>query len=96
MDRTDAEGRQLTGDALAAAGFAVTGSTVGYRAPLSVDEVVGGVFSAVPADELPAPAERDRFAATAREAPAPFGPLTEEVGVTLQFGALSSAFQPDG
>jgi hypothetical protein len=54
-----------------------------------VDTVVGGVFSAVPADELPAPAERDRFAATVREALAPFGPLTEEVGVTLQFGALS-------
>jgi SAM-dependent methyltransferase len=87
--QTDAEGRKLTSDAQAAAGFVVTESTVDYRVPLSVDEVVGGVFSAIPADELPAPAERDRFAATVREALAPFGQLTEEVGVTLQFGTLS-------
>ena len=86
--QTDDEGRRLTADALAAAGFVVSESTVDYRAPLTADEVVGGVFSAVPAGDLPPLVERDRFAATVREALLPFAPLTEAVSVKLQFGAL--------
>jgi hypothetical protein len=84
--QTDAEGRQLTSDALAAAGFLVTESTVDYVAPLSLEAVVGGVFSAIPSDDLPPPAERDRFAATVRAELRPFEPLTEQVSVRLQFG----------
>jgi SAM-dependent methyltransferase len=86
--QTDAKGRQLTSDALAAAGFLVTESTVDYLAPLSVEAVVGGVFSAIPAGDLPPPAARDRFAARVGEALRPFEPLTESVSVKLQFGAL--------
>jgi SAM-dependent methyltransferase len=84
--QTDDKGRQLTSDALAAAGFLVTESTVDYRAPLSVDAVVGGVFSAIPSDDLPPLAEREGFAATVRAALRPFEPLTESVSVKLQFG----------
>jgi hypothetical protein len=84
--QTDDKGRRLTSDALAAAGFVVTESTVEYRAPLSVEAIVGGVFSAVPSDDLPPLAERDRFAATVRQALRPFEPISELVGVTLQFG----------
>ena len=50
---TDAGSRRGYRDAMAAAGYATAEERVDYEAPLDVDEIVGGVFSAMSADQLP-------------------------------------------
>src|SRR5262245_53609644 len=60
---TDEAGRQRNRDALQAAGFNVVDVAVDYDATLTVDELVGGLFSAMAADQLPAPPRRAEFAA---------------------------------
>ena len=83
--QTDEAGRRLNRDALQAAGYHVVESAVDYGATLTVDELVGGLFSAMSADELP-PQRRAEFAAQLRDALAASEPLTEHVRVWLQFG----------
>jgi SAM-dependent methyltransferase len=83
--QTDHKGRALTSDALARAGYRIGETTVGYDAPLTVDELVGGAFSAVTESELPPPSVRRAFADSLRERLGD-DDLTEHVRVTLQFG----------
>jgi SAM-dependent methyltransferase len=80
--QTDEAGRRLTTAALESAGYRVASTTVGYDASLSVDQLVGGLFSALSADRLPAPERRAEFAARL----ATDRPMIEHVRVTLQFG----------
>jgi SAM-dependent methyltransferase len=83
--QTDAAGRRLNSTALAEAGYRVSETAVDYTAELTIDDLVGGVFSAMSADVLPAPEQRAEFAGELRET---LGsePLTERVRVWLQFG----------
>lgn len=83
--QTDAAGRQLNRDALTAAGYRVVESSVDYHAELTIDQLVGSVFSAMSADQLQ-PARREEFATMVHDALAGREPLTEHVRVWLQFG----------
>jgi SAM-dependent methyltransferase len=87
--QTDDEGRRLNRDALVSAGYRVVESFVDYDAPLSVEELAGGLFSAMSADQLPPPAGREEFVARMRDALRGQEPLTERVRVSLQFGHLA-------
>jgi SAM-dependent methyltransferase len=84
--QTDEAGRRRNRDALAAAGFRVVESAVDYDAPLTVDELVGGLYSAMAADQLPSPRRRVEFAARLHDALAASEPLIEHVRVWLQVG----------
>ncbi|RLK25902.1 methyltransferase family protein [Micromonospora sp. M71_S20] len=84
--QTDAAGRRRNRDALAAAGYRVVESSVEYAAPLTVHDMVGGVFSAMSAHLLPPPPERAAFTAEVRDALGGREAVTERVHVSLQFG----------
>jgi SAM-dependent methyltransferase len=84
--QTDEAGRRLNQDALERAGFQVTESAVSYDAPLAVDDVIGGVLSALSGDGMPSAESQAEFAARVRSALAPHGPLTEHVTVWIQTG----------
>jgi hypothetical protein len=83
--QTDEAGRRLNRQALASAGYQVVEDCVDYEAQLTVDQLVGGVFSALSVDRLPPPESRQEFAAMVHDAVGP-DPLTEHVRVWLQFG----------
>jgi trans-aconitate methyltransferase len=83
---TDEASQRRYADALAAAGYAVDARVVEYSAPLTVEEIVGGVFSAMSPDRLPAAEERPAFTERVRAALAPHGPLRERVRVRLLTG----------
>jgi SAM-dependent methyltransferase len=82
--QTDEAGRALNRDALTSAGYRVVESSVDYHAELTIDQLIGGVFSAMSAGQPSA--GRQEFAAQLRDALAGLGPLTEHVRVWLQFG----------
>lgn len=84
--QTDDAGRRLNRDALERAGYRVTEAAVSYDAPLAVDDVIGGVFSALSGDAMPSAESRAEFGARVRAALAPQGPLTEHVTVWIQTG----------
>ncbi|MEV0325655.1 class I SAM-dependent methyltransferase [Micromonospora echinospora] len=84
--QTDEAGRQRNRDALVAAGYRVTETSVRYDAPLTLDDMVGGAFSALPADRLPRPQDRAAFAGEVRSALGGCEVVTERVDVWLQFG----------
>ncbi|WP_327676063.1 class I SAM-dependent methyltransferase [Kitasatospora sp. NBC_00458] len=66
---TAAAERDQYARALSAAGFADVGESVlDYEDTLTPDRLLGTVFSAIPASELPAPADRPAFAARLRAA----------------------------
>ena len=85
--QTDAAGRRRNRDALEAAGYRVVESEVGYDATLTVDELVGGLFSAMSLGELP-PGRRAEFAAGLHDALGAAEPLTEHVQVWVQAGTV--------
>jgi SAM-dependent methyltransferase len=86
--QTDDEGRALNRKALESAGYRVAESTVDYDAALTIDDLIGGIFSAVSADKLPPVPERNQFADQLYTALAPNDHVTEHVRVHLQFGHL--------
>ncbi|MER5222405.1 class I SAM-dependent methyltransferase [Streptomyces flaveus] len=57
-----------------------------YRDELSLDQIVGGVFSAIPAGELPTPGERPAFAERVRRALPDQRSFVEEVKVSALVG----------
>ncbi len=61
--QTDDAGRRLNREALTSAGYRVVESSVDYPAEVTVDELIGGVFSAMSADRLRPRARREQFAA---------------------------------
>jgi SAM-dependent methyltransferase len=81
------EDRVRYGRALEAAGYGgVREIVVEYRDELSVDQIVGGVFSAIPAGELPAAGERAAFAERIRLALPPGSSFVEGVRVSVLVG----------
>jgi hypothetical protein len=86
---TDIRSRRQHQRALSAAGFTdITETTVGYRDELDPDQVVGHLYSTMPIDRLPAPADRPAFAAGVRDALGTQSPLTEHVQVTTLLGHI--------
>ncbi|MFD9888782.1 class I SAM-dependent methyltransferase [Amycolatopsis sp. NPDC059027] len=85
---TDEVSRERYRAELAAAGYQVDVRTIEYAGDLDVDTIVGGVFSAMSVDRLPAPERRAEFAARVREALAPHMPFVESVRVRLLTGRV--------
>ncbi|MDS0138259.1 class I SAM-dependent methyltransferase [Amycolatopsis sp. CM201R] len=83
---TDDASQERYANALAAAGYAVSSTVVEYSAPLSVEEIAGGVFSAMSPDQLPGLDARPEFTERIRAAVAPHGPVRERVRVRLLTG----------
>ncbi|MDQ7802536.1 class I SAM-dependent methyltransferase [Amycolatopsis sp. A133] len=83
---TDDASQERYAKALAAAGYAVDSTVVEYFALLSVEEMAGGVFSAMSPEQLPGPDARPAFTERVREAVAPHGPLRERVRIRLLTG----------
>jgi SAM-dependent methyltransferase len=63
-------------------GFAVQDHRVDYTAPLSIEQIVGGVFSAM-SERIPPPEDRDRFAADLAQQLPGGGPFLEHVPVRI-------------
>ncbi|MEO3750690.1 methyltransferase domain-containing protein [Streptomyces sp. B6B3] len=75
--------RERYAGALEAAGFeGVREIAVDYRDELTFDDLVGGVYSAMPVDALPTAADRPAFATRLREALPP-APYVEDVRVSI-------------
>src|SRR5258705_3955069 len=87
--QTDDAGRQLNHEALTSAGYRVVESSVDYQAEVTVERLVGGIFSAMSADRLHSRANREEFAAQVGDALAGLEPLTEQIRVSLQFGHIA-------
>ncbi|WP_181788495.1 class I SAM-dependent methyltransferase [Streptomyces phytophilus] len=86
---TGADDRRRYAQALEAAGFAeVRESVLEYGVELGLDEVVGSVCSAIPADRLPGPQERTAFAERIRRALPP-PPYRESVRVATLLGRVT-------
>ncbi|MFJ7218426.1 class I SAM-dependent methyltransferase [Amycolatopsis sp. NPDC098790] len=83
---TDPASQSRYADALSAAGYAVDSQVISYDAVVSVEEIVGGVFSAMSPSQLPAADERPAFTERVRRALSPFGPLREQVRVRVLTG----------
>ncbi|WDZ82637.1 class I SAM-dependent methyltransferase [Micromonospora cathayae] len=89
--QTDGAGRLRNRDALVRAGYRYAESLVEYDAPLTIDDMVGGVFSAMSADRLPSTPDRATFTEEVRDALGGRDRVTERVRVWLQFGTTGSA-----
>lgn len=85
---TDDVSQQRYRDSLTAAGYEVAVAAVDYTDELSLDQIVGGVYSALPLARLPSPEQRPDFAARLRQALAPHRPFTEQVQVTILTGQV--------
>lgn len=83
---SDARTQREYADSLADAGFEVTESTFTYDEELTLDEVIGGVYSALSVDQLPPPDRRAEFADGVAEALTPHAPFVEHVPVTALLG----------
>ncbi|PTA46092.1 class I SAM-dependent methyltransferase [Micromonospora sp. RP3T] len=88
--QTDEAGRRLNREALVAAGYRYAEAGVAYDAALTVEDMVGGVFSAMSADRLPTAERRAAFTAEVRDALGGRNAVTERVHVWLQYGARDS------
>jgi len=85
---TDEQSQRRYHQALAHAGFDVLSASVDYAAELGVDQIVGGVYSALPQDRLPAPAERPAFADQVRAALGPQERFREQIHVAILTGRI--------
>ncbi|SFJ75725.1 Ubiquinone/menaquinone biosynthesis C-methylase UbiE [Streptomyces pini] len=84
---TGASDRLRYAQALEAAGFEdVREILIEYSDELTFDQLVGGVCSAIPADELPGPEARPAFAERIRRSLPPGRYFTEEVVVSVLVG----------
>jgi SAM-dependent methyltransferase len=85
---TDEQSQQRYREALKAAGFDVVSTAVDYVAELDLDQIVGGVYSAMSEDRLPAPDERPGFTEQFRAALGPDERFIEHVHVAIQIGRV--------
>jgi SAM-dependent methyltransferase len=80
---TDEQSQHRYAALLAAAGFDVRSASVDYDVSLDLDQIVGGVFSALGADLLPPPGERAAFAEQLRAALPAIDRFPEHVRVAV-------------
>ena len=85
---TDAQSQGRYREALAAAGYEVRSAAVDYDVELTLGELVGGIYSALGADQLPTPGERIAFAEQIGQAIAPRDHVTEHVHVAILAGRM--------
>jgi trans-aconitate methyltransferase len=85
---SDAETQQRYAESLRAAGYAVHTNTVDYTDELTVEQIIGGICSALPNDKLPTPAQRPGFEAQIKVALKPHAPFIEHVQVTTLMGQV--------
>jgi SAM-dependent methyltransferase len=85
---TDQQSQQRYQHALTMAGFEVSSAAFDYAAELTFDQLVGGVYSALPVDRLPAPDQRPAFAEQLRRAVGPHERFTEPVHVAILTGRI--------
>lgn len=85
---TDDQSQQRYQEDLALAGFDVLSSAVDYVADLDLDQLVGGIYSALPANQLPASDQRPGFADEIRRAVAPHEHFSEDVHVAILAGRI--------
>jgi ubiquinone/menaquinone biosynthesis C-methylase UbiE len=85
---TDQESQQRYRHALTKAGFEVSGAAFDHAAELTFDQLVGGIYSALPVDRLPAPDQRPAFAEQLRQAVGPQERFTEPVHVAILTGRI--------
>ena len=82
---TDEQSQRRYQEDLAAAGFGVFTTGVEYVASLDMDQLVGGIYSAM-GSRLPAASERPAFAEQVRAAVAPHDRFCERVHVAIVLG----------
>ena len=68
------------------AGLGVTETCYDYTSDLDLGHLVGSLYSAIPARQLPPPDQRTAFADQIRRAVAPHAPFTEHVPVRMLLG----------
>ncbi len=85
---TDDASQQRYRDAMTEAGLDVTEIRYDYTDELDFDHLVGGVFSALPAQRLPPPGQRAAFADQIRRAVTPHAPFIEPVPVRMLIGRV--------
>ncbi|WP_406449064.1 methyltransferase domain-containing protein [Streptomyces sp. NBC_01622] len=86
---TAADDRRRYAEALRAAGFTdVRETVIDYGDELSIDEIIGGVYSAIPADKLPGQEDRPAFAERIHRS-LPSGPYPESVQVSVLVGRVT-------
>ena len=85
---TDDASQQRYRDSLTAAGYDVVATYVDYTDELTAEQIIGGVWSALPVDRLPTPEERPDFAARLRHTLEPHLPFTERIRVTTLIGRI--------
>jgi SAM-dependent methyltransferase len=85
---TDEQSQRRYQDDLASAGFEVLAAAVDYVAELDLDQLVGGVYSALAVSQLPAPDQRPAFAEQIRRAVAPHEHFSERVHVAILAGRM--------
>jgi SAM-dependent methyltransferase len=85
---TDEQSQRRYQQALAAAGYQVRCAAVDYVADLDVDQVVGGVYSALRVDQLPAPGQRAAFADQLGQALGGQDHFSEQVHVAIVAGRV--------
>lgn len=90
---TDTDSQLRYRAALSTAGFDVRETHLRYAAELDLEQLVGGIYSALPVDQLPPPDQRPRFAEQIRRALHPDQRFVEHVDVTLLIGIKN---QPPG
>jgi ubiquinone/menaquinone biosynthesis C-methylase UbiE len=83
---TDEQSLQRYTEALMRTGFEVSSAAVDYTAHLSFDQLLGGVYSAMPVDRLPAQEQRLAFAEQMRTAVGSQERFTEPVHVAILLG----------
>lgn len=74
---TDDASQQRYRDTMTKGGLEVTETRYDYTDELVLDHLIGGVYSALPAQRLPPPDQRTAFADQIRRAVAPHAPFTE-------------------
>jgi hypothetical protein len=83
---TDAASQQRYADGLRAAGFDVHATSVDYTDEIDLDQLVGGLYSAFSAEQLPTPEQRPIFAEQIRQTLLPLERVSEPVEVAILIG----------
>jgi len=85
---TDEQSQRRYQQALAGPGYEVACAAVDYVADLDLDRLVGGVYSAMAADQLPAPGQRAAFADQLGQALGGRDHFSEQVHVAIVAGRI--------
>jgi SAM-dependent methyltransferase len=83
---TDEASQRRYRDSLTAAGFDVRDASIEYTDDLDFEHLVGGLYSAFPASQLPPADQRPAFAEQVRRVLEPHVPYTDCVRVAMLFG----------